>query len=69
MTNTTNECESMKAQARAEVYNTRMTVKKECESISDFIAQLMTSVDNVVASCKETKEFADSAFGDLSSQE
>ncbi len=65
---TTAQCDAMKSAARVEVYNARMTVKRECESISDFVAQLMVSVDNVSKACIETKEFTDSAFGDLSSQ-
>ncbi len=63
---TVKECDSMKSQARIEAYNTRMTVKKECESIGEFITQLLVSVDNVNEACKTTKEFAETAFGDLS---
>jgi predicted CopG family antitoxin len=58
----------MKSATRTEVYNTRMTVKKECESISEFVAQLMVSVDKVSKACEETREFTESAFGDLNSQ-
>ena len=77
LTNTTAECEEMRAnaiaecedmrnQARLDSYNTRMAVKRECESVSDFMSQLMLSVDNVVRACDETKKVADQAFPDLS---
>ena len=42
-----------------------MNVKRECESVSDFLSQLMESVDNVVKACDETKAVADQAFPDL----
>lgn len=60
------ECENMRNQSRLDSYNTRMAVKRECESVSDFMAQLMVSVDNVVKACDETKKVADQAFPDLS---
>lgn len=66
MTNTTNECEEMKSQARAEAYSTRMAVKRECESVSEYLAQLKLAVDNVVSSCDEAKKVADQAFPGLS---
>ena len=77
LTNTTAECEEMRAnaiaeceemrnQARLDSYNTRMAIKRECESVSDFMSQLMVSVDNVVKACDETKKVADQAFPDLS---
>ena len=44
---------------------TRTQVKRECESISEFVSQLQESVDQVVASVKKTKEMTDGAFGDL----
>ena len=66
MTNTTNECEEMKSQARAEAYSTRMAVKRECESVSKYLAQLKLAVDNVVSSCDEAKKVADQAFPGLS---
>lgn len=62
---TTEECEEERSQARAEAYNVRMSVKRECESVSGFLAQLMVSVDNVVKSCDEAKVIADQAFPDL----
>lgn len=62
---TQSECEEMRNQARIEAYNVRMAVKRECESVSDFMAQLMVSVDNVVKACDETKSVADQAFPEL----
>lgn len=62
------ECEDMRNQARLETYNTRMAVKRECESVSDFMSQLMSSVDNVVRACDEAKKTADQAFPDLANQ-
>ena len=55
----------MKNQARVEAYNTRMAIKKECESVSDYMNTLIKSVDNVVTACNETKAIADQAFPDL----
>jgi hypothetical protein len=55
----------MKSQARNEAYTVRMNVKKECESLADYMSQLMASVDNVVAACEETKSVADQAFPNL----
>ena len=63
---TQSECEEMRNQARIEAYNTRMAVKRECESLSDYMSQLMTCVDNVVKACDETKLVADQAFPGLS---
>ncbi len=62
---TESECEEMRNQARIESYNVRMAVKRECESVSDFLSQLMVSVDNVVKACDETKMVADQAFPEL----
>lgn len=59
------ECDEMKNQARIDAYNTRMSVKRECESLSGYMAQLMTSVENVVKSCEETKAVADQAFPNI----
>ncbi|MBQ8912549.1 MAG: hypothetical protein IJ054_00705, partial [Lachnospiraceae bacterium] len=59
------ECEEMRNQARVEAYNTRMSVKRECESVSEYMAELLKSVDNVVTACNETKSVADQAFPDL----
>lgn len=62
---TESECEEMRNQARIESYNIRMAVKRECESVSDFLSQLMVCVDNVVKACDETKTVADQAFPEL----
>ena len=59
------ECEELKQKTREEVHMTRSQVKRECESIGEFISQLQESVENVVASVKKTKELTDGAFGDL----
>ena len=56
----------MKSQARAEAYSTRMAVKRECESVNEYLAQLKLAVDNVVSSCDEAKKVADQAFPGLS---
>ena len=61
------ECEQLKAKTREEVYMTRSQVKRECESISEFVAQLMASVDKVSTACQETKKLTDDAFGDVAS--
>ena len=55
----------MKQKTREEVYTTRTQVKRECESISEFVTQLQESVENVVAAVKKTKDMTDGAFGDL----
>lgn len=60
------ECEDMRSQARNDAYNVRISVKRECESVSDFMAQMLSSLDKVVAACEETKTVADQAFPDLS---
>lgn len=59
------ECEELRSQARIEAYNLRMNVKRECESVSEYMSQLLLAVDNVVSACNETKAVADQAFPDL----
>lgn len=61
------ECEQMRGTARTEAYNIRMSVKKECESVSEYMAQLMTAVDNVVLAVDETKKVADQGFPEVAS--
>lgn len=61
----TTECEEMRSLARGEAYSIRMSVKRECESVSEYMAQLMTAVDNVVLAVDETKKVADQAFPEV----
>ena len=64
--NTIAECDEMKNQARIVAYNTRMAVKRECESVSGFLAQMISAVDNVSKACDDAKAIADQAFPELS---
>ena len=59
------ECEALKQKTREEVYTTRSQVKRECESIGEFVSQLQLSVEKVAGAIKDTKALTDSAFGDL----
>jgi len=61
------ECEEIKLQARTEAYSTRMNVKRECESVSDYMAQLKLALDNVVQAVGDAKEVTDIAFPELNS--
>lgn len=61
------ECEEIKLQARTEAYTTRMNVKRECESVSDYMAQLKLALDNVVQAVGDAKEVTDIAFPELNS--
>lgn len=63
------ECEDMKTQARNDAYSVRMNVKKECESLANYMSQLMIAVDHVVTACGETKQIADQAFPGLMDQQ
>ncbi len=59
------ECEEMRSQARTEAYTTRMNVKRECESVSDYMSQLKIALDNVVQAVGDAKEVTDIAFPEL----
>ncbi len=61
------ECEDLRLQARTEAYTTRMNVKRECESVSDYMAQLKLALDNVVQAVGDAKEVTDIAFPELNS--
>lgn len=61
------ECEEIRTQARTEAYTTRMNVKRECESVSDYMAQLKIALDNVVQAVGDAKEVTDIAFPELNS--
>jgi len=61
------ECEELRIQARTEAYTTRMNVKRECESVSDYMAQLKLALDNVVQAVSDAKEVTDIAFPELNS--
>lgn len=73
------ECRTMKAEAQQEAenivntatdeaYRLRMNVKRECESVSSYMAELLSSLDGVVAACSVTKDVADKAFTGLRSE-
>lgn len=59
------ESEEIKLQARTEAYTARMNVKRECESVSDYMAQLKIALDGVVQAVDSAKEVTDIAFPDL----
>lgn len=61
------ECEELRLQARTEAYTTRMNVKRECESVSDYMSQLKLALDNVVQAVGDAKEVTDIAFPELNS--
>lgn len=61
------ECEEIRTQARTEAYTTRMSVKRECENVSDYMAQLKIALDNVVQAVGDAKEVTDIAFPELNS--
>ena len=50
---------------RAEAYTVRMSVKRECESVSEYLSQLYLAVDNVVSACNSAKEVANQAFPEV----
>lgn len=61
------ECEELRTQARTEAYTTRMSVKRECENVSDYMSQLKMALDNVVQAVGDAKEVTDIAFPELNS--
>lgn len=61
------ECEDIRVQARTEAYTTRMNVKRECESVSDYMGQLKLALDSVVKAVDDAKEVTDIAFPELNS--
>lgn len=61
------ECEEIRIQARTEAYTTRMNVKRECESVGDYMSQLKLALDNVVKAVGDAKEVTDIAFPELNS--
>ena len=62
---TEDECEEIRSQARLDAYNARMAVKRECENLGSFMTELISSVDNVVKACDQTKTIAAQQFPDL----
>lgn len=73
------ECKVMRGEAQRDAANTRNAatedatrlrnnVKKECESVSRYMSDLLSSLDSVVAACASTKEVADKAFTGLKSE-
>ena len=52
----------MFAEAREKVTSIRGSMKRECESVSNYMASLMESVNGIVAACNETKVITDKAF-------
>lgn len=61
------ECDELRTQARTEAYTTRMNVKRECESVSDYMGQLKLALDSVVKAVDDAKEVTDIAFPELNS--
>lgn len=43
-------------------------MKKECESVSRYMSDLLSSLDNVISACASTKDVADKAFTGLKSE-
>ena len=43
-----------------------MPVKRECESVSEYMAQMKAALDNVVISVDNTIKVADQAFPEIS---
>ncbi len=62
---TEQECEDARSQARVEAYNTRMNVKRECESVSEYMSELKIALTNVVDAVNQTKDVTDQAFPEL----
>ena len=73
------ECKVMREEAQKDAANTRNTatedatrlrnnVKKECASVSRYMSDLLSSLDNVISACSSTKDVADRAFTGLKSE-
>ena len=73
------ECKVMREEAQKDAANTRNAatddatrlrnnVKKECESVSRYMSDLLSSLDNVISACASTKDVADKAFTGLKSE-
>jgi chromosome segregation ATPase len=73
------ECKVMREEAQQDATNTRNqatddatrlrnNVKRECDSVSKYMSDLLSSLDNVVAACASTKSVADKAFTGLKSE-
>ena len=59
----------MLSEAREKVSSIRGSMKRECESVSTYMASLMESVEGIVKACNETKVISDKAFGGISTQQ
>lgn len=66
--NAQKEAESIINQATSEAYMLRKNVKRECESVSQYMSELLSSLDGVVNACSVTKDVADRAFTGLKSE-
>lgn len=62
------EKEKMLSEAREKVSATRDSIKRECESVSNYMASLMEAADGIVKACNETKVISDKVFGSISKQ-
>lgn len=62
------EAEDIVNQATSEAYTLRKNVKRECENVSKYMAELLASLDGVVDACCATKDVADRAFTGLKSE-
>jgi vacuolar-type H+-ATPase subunit H len=62
------EKDNMLSEAREKVTSIRGSMKRECESVSTYMASLMESVEGVVKACQETKTISDKVFGGIEKQ-
>lgn len=56
------------SKATNEAYVLRKNVKKECDAVSDYMKNLLSALDDVVAACNVTKDIADKEFSGLNSE-
>ena len=55
----------MRNQASADAYNTRMSVKRECESVSEFMAQMKAALEDVQAAVTTANVQMNKAVGNV----
>ena len=63
------EKDKILSEARDKVASIRGSMRRECESVSTYMASLMESVEGVVKACNETKVITDKAFGGMTTKE
>ena len=63
------EKDKILSEAREKVASIRGSMRRECESVSTYMASLMESVEGVVKACNETKTITDKAFGGITKTE